>query len=181
MAGISIDDAVYRAKMPRAVIEALESDDFGVFSSPLYARSFLKQYAEYVGADVDPWLDDFVPTVLIDGQASDTFIDISNPNPVKKKPLKQRSSGGTMAAVWMLVITSALIWGGIKGYAYLEEKVAEEEAALSAEKNANAEPEETPAAEAEVSAEGTTADSEEEKEETRVVTSARRAIIVEEE
>lgn len=44
--GITVDDAVYLAKMPRAVVEALEADDLGFFTSPLYAGSFLRQYGE---------------------------------------------------------------------------------------------------------------------------------------
>ena len=78
-AGISMDDAVYLGKMPRDVIQALENEDFGFFNSPLYARSFLKQYGDYVGVDVVPWLDDIEPTAMIDGDDLESLIDLSGP------------------------------------------------------------------------------------------------------
>lgn len=115
-AGLTIDDAVYRAKLPRAVVEALEAEDFGFFTSPLYARSFLKQYGEYVGFDVTPWIDDLVPTALIDGEAAEAFIEIEEPVPVPviRERKRETGGGGAMAAVWMLLITGGLVWGGIE-------------------------------------------------------------------
>ncbi len=125
-AGISVDDAVYLAKMPRAVVTALESEDFGFFTSPLYARSFLKQYSAYVGVDVEPWLDSLLPITLIDGDALDSFIDLSEPAPVvKKTSVKSSSSGGAMAAVWMILITGGLVWGGVKAYEHLDKRLSE--------------------------------------------------------
>lgn len=125
-AGISVDDAVYLAKMPRSVVEALESEDFGFFSSPLYARSFLQQYGEYVGADVEPWLNDLEPTTMIDGEAVESFIDISEPvaAAVTREKPKTNSGGGAWAAVWMILITASLIWGGITFYGKYESRFA---------------------------------------------------------
>ena len=125
--GITVDDAVYRAKMPRAVVEALEADDFGFFASPLYARSFLKQYGEYVDVDVDPWIDDIVPTPLIDTDGGDSYIDIAEPDPVtvKRETTKEKSTGGgAMAAVWMVLITGGLVWGGVEYFRRLEGKLS---------------------------------------------------------
>jgi len=123
-AGITIDDAVYLAKLPRAVVEALEADNYGFFTSPLYARSFLKQYGEYVGVDVGPWLDDLVPTSMIDGETIESYIDIAEPPSHVITPQKTKSGGGAMAAVWMLLITGGLVWGGIKGYEALDRKLS---------------------------------------------------------
>lgn len=123
-AGISIDDAVYLAKIPRAVVEALEADNYGFFTSPLYARSFLKQYGEYVGVDVAPWLDDLVPTSMIDGETVESYIDIAESPSHVITPQKTKSGGGAMAAVWMLLITGILVWGGIKGMEVLDKKLS---------------------------------------------------------
>lgn len=116
--GITIDDAVYLAKIPRDVVIALETENFGFFSSPLYAKSFLKQYAQYIGTNVDPWLEDFVPITLIDGEYLNSYIDLSEPISQTKnsqKPLTSNNSGNSaMAAVWLIVITAVLIFGGIK-------------------------------------------------------------------
>lgn len=128
-ASITIDDAVYLAKMPRAVVQALEADDYGFFTSPLYARSFLKQYSEYVGVDVEPWLEDLVPTTLLDGDDVESFIDLSRSMsaPVVKETAKPKHSGGAMAAVWMILITGGVVWGGIKMYEYFDGKFSEKE------------------------------------------------------
>jgi cytoskeleton protein RodZ len=125
-AGLTIDDAVYRAKLPRSVVVALEAEDFGFFTSPLYARSFLKQYGDYVGMDVTPWLDELVPTALIDGEAVEAFIEIEEPSPlpVIRDRKRDTSGGGAMAAVWMILITGGLIWGGVELFREFERRHA---------------------------------------------------------
>lgn len=126
-AGLTVDDAVYRAKLPRAVVEALEADDFGFFTSPLYARSFLKQYGDYVRLDVTPWIEDLVPTALIDGEAVEAFIEIDEPAPapILRERKKEVAGGGTMAAMWLTVITGGLIWGGMEVYRGFERQHSE--------------------------------------------------------
>ncbi len=126
-AGISVDDAVYLAKMPRAVVEALEAEDFGFFSSPLYARSFLKQYGDYVGADVEPWLDDFEPTTMLDGEALGSYINVSEPvaAAVTREKTKNNSGSGSWGTLWMILITAGIVWGSFAGYKKFEQKLAE--------------------------------------------------------
>lgn len=122
-AGLEVDDAVYRAKLPRAVVEALETDDFGFFASPLYARSFLKQYGDYVGLDVSLWLDDLVPTAMIDGDAADSIIEIEeSTQPVLRERQRKGGGGGSMAALWLIVITGGLVFGGIELFKDFESK-----------------------------------------------------------
>ncbi|MEP2777564.1 MAG: helix-turn-helix domain-containing protein [Luteolibacter sp.] len=116
-AGISVDDAVYIAKLPRDVVHALENEDFGFFNSPLYARSFLQQYGDYVGVNVDPWLSDIEATAMIDGDDLDSFIDLSGPVvvPVLHEKEKSKKSGGnSMAVIWLILITAGLVYGGVK-------------------------------------------------------------------
>lgn len=126
---ITVDDAVYRGKLPRAVVHALEADDFGFFTSPLYARSFLKQYGEFVGVDISPWIDDLVPTTLIDSESVESFIDLYGSDPAprikeKEKEKPNKSGGGSMAAVWMILISGGLIWGVIEAMKRMDEKLA---------------------------------------------------------
>ncbi len=151
--GISVDDAVYIAKLPRAVVEALEAEDFGFFSSPLYARSFLKQYGDYVGANVEPWLDDLEPTTMIDGQAVESFIDISAPvaAAVTREKPKAGTGGGAWAALWMILITAGAVWGGVKIYENFESKLAPPEETAETEGEPAEEPPEEPAVEEEKS------------------------------
>ncbi len=130
-AGLEVDDAVYRAKLPRAVVEALEADDYGFFTSPLYARSFLKQYGDYVGLDVTPWIEDLVPTAMIDGDAADALIEIEEPAPqVLRERQGKGGGGGSMAALWLILITVGLIWGGVKLFEDFESKHAKAPASV---------------------------------------------------
>ncbi len=124
-ASLEIDDAVYRAKLPRAVVEALEAEDFGFFASPLYARSFLKQYGDYVGLDVTPWIDDLIPTPMIDGDSADLIIEIEEPPPpVLRERQRKGGGGGSLAALWLIVITGGLVWGGMELFKEFESKHA---------------------------------------------------------
>ncbi len=113
--------------MPRAVVEALEADDFGHFASPLYARSFLMQYGQYLSVDVSQWIEDLVPTALIDSQAAEAFIELSNHNPlpaIREKEKSKSSGGGAMAAIWIIIITGGLGWGGMVIYRMLDERLS---------------------------------------------------------
>ena len=127
-AGISVDDAVYRAKFPREVVNALESEDFGFFTSPLYARSFLKQYGDYVGADVADWIDSLVSDPMIDGESVESVIDAPPENLKQDSKEKTKKSGsGALAAVWMITITAGIVWGGVQIYEKLDTQFSENE------------------------------------------------------
>lgn len=127
-AGKTVDDAVYYARMPRSVVEALEAGDFGFFTSPLYARSFLKQYGDYVGADINPWLNDFEPTTMIDGEALESFIDISEPVTTVVSQEKTRSSARAGASswgpLWMFLITCGILAGSFVLFRSFEKKLS---------------------------------------------------------
>jgi cytoskeleton protein RodZ len=114
--GMSIDDAVIRSKIPRPAIEAMEGGDLGYFTSPLYARSFLKQYGEFLELDLSDWLDGLIPTSMIESNSSDSIIRISEalPFPQKKEQVQKPPGGGNiMPTIWLIVITAALVWGGV--------------------------------------------------------------------
>ncbi|MFA5043922.1 MAG: helix-turn-helix domain-containing protein [Kiritimatiellia bacterium] len=51
---ISVADVVTATKMTSAYVAAIEADDFKVFVAPIYARGFIKLYAECVGLDPTP-------------------------------------------------------------------------------------------------------------------------------
>lgn len=124
---LTVDDVVYRGRIPRAVIEALECEDFGFFTSPLYARSFLRQYGEFVDVDIRPWIDDLVPTALIDSDSVESFIDAPGPDPLPKARKMERprnTGGGAMAAVWLIVITGALVLGAVEYFRQLDKRMS---------------------------------------------------------
>lgn len=58
--GVSVSEAGQATKILSKFIEAMESDDFGALSAPVYAKSFLKMYAKYLGLDSRPLVDEYV-------------------------------------------------------------------------------------------------------------------------
>lgn len=53
--------AATRTKTP--IIEAIELDDFSSFAAPIYAKGFIRLYAQYVGLDPHPLLDAYAGQV----------------------------------------------------------------------------------------------------------------------
>lgn len=51
--GLSLDEMVVQTKLPRSTLEAIEADDFGVLSEPVYVRGYYRKYARVVGAPED--------------------------------------------------------------------------------------------------------------------------------
>jgi len=58
--GVSVSEAGQATKILSKFIEAMESDDFGALSAPVYAKSFIRMYAQYLGLDACPLVDEYV-------------------------------------------------------------------------------------------------------------------------
>lgn len=120
-AGVSVEEVALRTKIPRPVIEALEADDFGFFNSPLYARSFLKQYGEYIGANVEPWLADFVPAVMIDSDSVESILGGPESTTEQSSSSEaEKSMSAIWGPIWIFLITLAVIWTAVKIYEKLD-------------------------------------------------------------
>lgn len=144
--GVTIEDVAFRAKIPRPVIEALEAEDFGFFTSPLYARSFLKQYGEYIGADVEPWLADFVPAVMIDSDSVESILGGQESTiEHSASPETEKNMSAIWGPIWMFLITLAVIWIGVKIYEKLDSEHEQPDPYISSEVNDPVPPMETPA------------------------------------
>jgi len=57
--GVTVSEAGRATKILSKFIEAMEADDFGALSAPVYARSFIKMYAKYLGLDATPLVDEY--------------------------------------------------------------------------------------------------------------------------
>ncbi len=58
--GVSVSEAGRSTKILSKFIEAMECDDFGVLSAPVYAKSFIRMYAKYLGIESQPLVDEYV-------------------------------------------------------------------------------------------------------------------------
>lgn len=58
--GVTVSEAGAATKILSKFIEAMEADDFGALSAPVYAKSFIKMYAQYLGIDARPLVDEYI-------------------------------------------------------------------------------------------------------------------------
>jgi len=57
--GVTVSEAGQATKILSRFIEAMEADDFGALSAPVYAKSFIKMYAQYLGLDPQPLVNEY--------------------------------------------------------------------------------------------------------------------------
>ena len=58
--GVTVSQAGQDTKIPSKFIEAMEADDFGALSAPVYAKSFIRMYAQYLGLSAQPLVDEYL-------------------------------------------------------------------------------------------------------------------------
>lgn len=137
-AELSVDDVVFRARIPKSVVEALEAEDFSVFTSPTYAKSFLRQYSEFLNVDAEPWLNALEPAAYVGGDGLQPMFAESPVSHPGKRPGREgrrqenedsSAAGSKWAPVWVMFLTAALVFGVVKGYQVFDEKFGKEGAA----------------------------------------------------
>ncbi len=57
--GVTVSEAGEATKILSKFITAMETDDFGVLSAPVYAKSFIRMYANYLGLDFAPLVEEY--------------------------------------------------------------------------------------------------------------------------
>ena len=58
--GVTASQAAAATRMKIQTIEALERDDFSRIAAPMYAKGFIKLYAEYLGLDATPLIREYM-------------------------------------------------------------------------------------------------------------------------
>lgn len=133
---LSVDDVVFRTRIPRSVVEALEAEDFSVFTSPTYAKSFLRQYSDFLKVDAEPWLDALVPASYVSGESwQPMFTGGEAALPVGKRAARDArqhedepaSRSNQRSAIWLMLLTAGLVFGAVKGYQFLDRKFGGDE------------------------------------------------------
>jgi transcriptional regulator with XRE-family HTH domain len=62
--GLSLEDAAHETRIPMQRLRYLESGNIAAFGSLTYARSFLRQYSEFLGVDASEMLEELPEGVL---------------------------------------------------------------------------------------------------------------------
>lgn len=127
--GVSVSEAGAATKILSKFIEAMESDDFGALSAPVYAKSFIKMYAKYLGLEPQPLVDEYVeqyaprnkPTLTDDVRKSLAQVDqVAADGPEPKPPSGAKNIFGDVnQAIAKISVpklstkTLAMIGGGV--------------------------------------------------------------------
>ncbi len=124
-AGLTVEDVVFRTKLPRSAVVALEAEDFSAFASPVYAKSFLSQYSGFLTVDAQPWLDSLEPGDFMASSLLQPVVRVPDaPAAVTAAPHEIR--GGLWSVMGLLGISSALVYAAIKGYDFFESRFGQE-------------------------------------------------------
>ncbi|HVJ45653.1 MAG TPA: helix-turn-helix domain-containing protein [Luteolibacter sp.] len=140
-ADLSVDDVVFRARIPRSVVEALEAEDFAVFTSPTYAKSFLRQYSDFLEVDADRWLNALEPAAYVTGEGIPVYVGGEPAQAPKRSSSESRHpkvesdpvSGNRWSAVWVMFLTAGLVISITKGYQTFEKKFGGESVPVKTE------------------------------------------------
>lgn len=124
-AGLTVDDVLFKTRIPRSVILALEAGDFSTFSSPTYAKSFLSQYSQYLDVDAQLWLDALQPASFISGEFVQPLWQEAEERK-EEKVAEVPSERGWLSGLTVLAATGALVVLALKGYQLLEKKYGDE-------------------------------------------------------
>jgi cytoskeletal protein RodZ len=124
-ADLTVDDVIFKTRIPRAVILALEAAEFSFFSSPTYAKSFLAQYSGFLNVDADIWLDALQPASFISGEFVCPIWEPAGPKK-EETPQQREPASGWFSAVSLLAITCGVVFAAIKGYEFFDTRFGTE-------------------------------------------------------
>lgn len=133
---LSLEEVAARLRLSEKQINALESDDFSIFGSAIFARGFIKSYARFLTLDPQPLLDAHLKLFPHDQSQSITY---KTDNVVKS----ERANLGKFAALvsGVLFIVVLVAWVIYRVWVYQSTpNSAENFSALNVEKSSTSEP-----------------------------------------
>jgi len=125
--GLTVADVAHLTRIHWSVIEALEAEEFAVFSSPLYAKSFLAQYSAFVGVDASSWMELFEPAPFVGPEVLEPLLDAGGAAPVAP-PRNAAASrdDGSSPALLVLCATGLLVFAAVVGYRFYENRFGDD-------------------------------------------------------
>ncbi len=95
--GLAVKEAALRLDVSSEHIAAVERDDYQRFAAPIYARSFLRRYAELLDLPVEPVL------------AGYERLAHPEPPPLKRVSLREQVDGGHPGVRWSTYLLIVLL------------------------------------------------------------------------
>lgn len=124
--GLTVDDVVFRTQLPKTIVIALENEDFSAFSSPLYAKSFLCQYSDFLRVDAQPWIDAIEPGSFMPNGMISRVVKVPEQTGIAIQPPAVQTRGGLRSVLGLLVISVGLVYIVIQGYDAFEARFGKE-------------------------------------------------------
>lgn len=116
--GFNLKDVAHKTRIPLSILAALEKNDYTVFSSMTYAKSFLSQYADFLTIDAYDWLSQFT----IDASPNlPEYLERSEDFVTRKQHEKRRAYIHSILQTFIVLSLSlACLVGGVYAYYYYE-------------------------------------------------------------
>jgi cytoskeleton protein RodZ len=133
--GLTLDDVIFRTQLPRSAVVALENEDFSAFTSPVYAKSFLSQYSNFLNVDAQPWLEALQPGGFMPDGLLQPLVDAPDEEQAEKKKRSGPESqmrGGWLSVLGLLALTGLLVFAVVKGHEFFEARFGGDPKAESA-------------------------------------------------
>lgn len=122
--GLSIEDAAHETRIPAQRLRYLESGNIAAFGSMTYARSFMRQYSDFLGVDASPMLEE-LPEGALGGERDYRYLTQSQgpwlrerathpehlSSPVESRVHSIKSPLPAALAVFVFVLAATAMWG----------------------------------------------------------------------
>ena len=128
--GLILADISHKLRIPTATLKALEINDYSHFASPAYAKSFLKQYSEYLDIDAEAWLQSFDTSTVLSDLDSYKYLKpdpLDQPRDSGSSGIKNRQDGRSpnIMPLVLFLLSATLIGGLFYGYIYIDKLINE--------------------------------------------------------
>jgi cytoskeletal protein RodZ len=124
--GLTLDDVVFQTQLPRKILQALEDENFSVFSSPLYAKSFLLQYSGFLGVEADFWTDAIEPGDFALVSGIGCILEPPQGGDNDQATPARKARGGWLSVFGLLAVSVGVVGVAIKGYEVFENRFGRE-------------------------------------------------------
>ena len=122
--GLSIEDAAHETRIPAQRLRFLESGNIAGFGSLTYARSFIRQYGEFLGVDASSILEE-LPEGALGGERDYRYLTQSQGPWLRDRPTQAESASAPAAsrvrsiksplpaaiAVFVCILAGTAMWG----------------------------------------------------------------------
>ena len=113
--GLSLDEAAHATRLRPDKIIALENDDLASFASAAYAKGFLKNYARYLGVDIDDFLSTFDSSLPI-SVADYQYLSNAPERPSAPEPVRRERRVPSIIPVLIVAVIIFLAGTGVWVY-----------------------------------------------------------------